>query len=75
MSAAWVFDLEVDEAFRGRGYAFEALTLLEAHLARSGVRELGLNVFGDNHTARRLYARAGFRETAVTMSKPLTPEQ
>ena len=72
-SAAWLYKIEVDEAFRGRGYAREALSLLEAHLARSGVRELGLNVFGDNDTARRLYVRAGFRESAVTMNKTLSP--
>ncbi len=72
-SVAWLFDLEVDQAYRGQGFGRAAMRLLEEHLAESGVRELGLNVFGRNVTARHLYARAGFRETFVSMAKRLTP--
>ncbi len=68
---AWLYDIEIDVAYRGRGHAQGALELVEAHLVSGGVRELGLNVYGDNEVARRLYARAGYREVAVTMTKQL----
>jgi ribosomal protein S18 acetylase RimI-like enzyme len=68
---AWLYDIEVDDAYRGHGHARGALELVEAQLALGGVRELGLNVFGDNDVARRLYGRAGYREVAVTMTKQL----
>ena len=72
-SAAWLYDIEVVAAERGRGYGRALLDALEERLRAFGVRELSLNVFGDNQTARRLYASSGYREVAVVMSKPLTP--
>jgi GNAT superfamily N-acetyltransferase len=70
-SRAWLFDIEVDESCRGRGYGRAILTAVENALREDGVRELGLNVFGPNTTARNLYTSSGYREVAVSMSKPL----
>lgn len=72
-AAAWLYDIQVDEDFRGRGHGRNCLELVEAELARDGITELGLNVFADNDVARRLYASHGYREVAVTMTKELTP--
>lgn len=69
---AWLFSIEVDAAFRGRGHGRETLEALETELVRTGVTELGLNVFGGNDTARRLYATSGYQERAVSMSKKLS---
>lgn len=69
--AAWLYNIEIDRDRRGRGFGRAALRLVEAHLGRSGITELGLNVFGHNEVARRLYATAGYREAAVTMVKKL----
>lgn len=68
---AWLYGLEVEPAYRGQGWGRAVLALAETHLADRGVSELGLNVFGDNHRARRLYSTSGYRETAVTMTKTL----
>jgi ribosomal protein S18 acetylase RimI-like enzyme len=70
--AAWLYKIEIEEDLRGRGFGRTGLGLIETHLAQSGVTELGLNVFGSNGTARRLYATAGYRDTAVNMVKTLS---
>lgn len=69
---AWLSDVEVDPPFRGQGYADAIITAAEVELAARGVPGLGLNVFGDNSTARRLYDRLGFRVTAQQYSRALT---
>jgi GNAT superfamily N-acetyltransferase len=70
-SAAFLYDIEVDEAERGKGYGRGLLAALEEHLRGAGATELTLNVFGDNATARKLYLGAGYREVSVIMTKPL----
>ena len=69
---AWLSTIEVDPDFRSRGYAAEILTAAGAELAGLGVPRLGLNVFGDNEVAARLYRRLGFDLTAQQYSRPLT---
>jgi len=71
-TVAWLYEIEVVEAHRARGYGRAMLAALEEHLRAAGVSELSLNVFGGNDSARRLYASAGYREVAITMSKPLS---
>lgn len=71
--AAWLYNLEIDERHRGRGFGRAGLALTEAELSRCGITEFGLNVFAKNNTARQLYATAGFREVSTTMTKELTP--
>ncbi len=69
----FVYDLFVDERYRRRGYAEGAMRLAEGIARQKGARTLSLHVFGDNAGARRLYARLGYRETNVRMSKSLEP--
>lgn len=68
---AWVNLVEVDEAFRGRGYGREAMLLAEAEARSRGMRSVGLNVHGSNAVARSLYAGLGYQVTAQQMKKPL----
>ncbi|MEU7904535.1 GNAT family N-acetyltransferase [Actinoplanes sp. NPDC049118] len=68
---AWISDVEVDAGHRRRGYGAAIITAVEAELAQLGVSRLGLNVFGDNDTARRLYERLGFEVTAQQRSRSL----
>ena len=70
---AWVYDVELDEAHRGRGLGRAAMLLAEDLARELGATALGLNVFGGNAVARRLYASLGYTETAVQMRKPLPP--
>jgi ribosomal protein S18 acetylase RimI-like enzyme len=70
-TVAFIYDIEVWEAFRGRGYGRDAMRTLEP-LARSlGFDSIALHVFGDNEVARSLYRSSGYRETDVTMRKDL----
>ncbi|WP_229403563.1 GNAT family N-acetyltransferase [Micromonospora okii] len=70
---AWVHNIEVHPAHRGRGHGRRMMELAEAELARLGVGRLGLNVFGHNTVARRLYESLGFEVKTQQMSKPIAP--
>lgn len=64
---AWVFDIEIDEATRGRGLG---RALMRAALERArefGCTTVGLNVFGGNAVAIGLYESLGFRVQAQQM--------
>jgi ribosomal protein S18 acetylase RimI-like enzyme len=69
--SVWLYNIEIDQACRGRGVGRAALELLEQRLRADGRTELALNVFGHNSVARHLYSSAGYREVAVTMAKRL----
>ena len=69
--AWWVWDVEIDEQHRGAGHGRGAMQLAEEEAARHGAATLGLNVFGYNTAARRLYASLGYETTAVQMRKPV----
>lgn len=68
---AWIYQLDIDEPFRGHGHGTAALTAAEADLARHGARSAGLYVRGENTAAQRLYKRLGFELISQEMSKPL----
>lgn len=67
----FIYDLSVDEVFRGRGYGRAAMQLAEVEARRNGLHTLGLNVFGHNTVARALYDSLGYRETSIQMRKEL----
>ncbi|WP_203921383.1 GNAT family N-acetyltransferase [Rugosimonospora africana] len=68
---AWVFNVYIDAGHRGRGYGRAMMLAAESELVRRGVPRLGLNVFGDNTPAIRLYESLGFTVTSQQMAKPL----
>lgn len=70
---AWIQNIEVHPAHRGRGHARRMIQLVEAELAGLGVPELGLNVFGTNTVAIGLYRSLGFEVTAQQMAKRIDP--
>jgi ribosomal-protein-alanine N-acetyltransferase len=59
---AEILSVAVASARRGRGLARALLNLHMRRLAGLGARAVFLEVDEDNAPARRLYARAGFRE-------------
>jgi ribosomal protein S18 acetylase RimI-like enzyme len=69
---AWIDNVEVDPGHRRRGYAAAIITAMEVELVALGAPRLGLNVFGDNTTAIRLYERLGFAVTAQQFARDLT---
>lgn len=68
---AWIYDIEVAESQRGKGFGKALLQAAEEVTARNGVTKLGLNVFGANAIARKLYESAGYSMTQIQMSKQL----
>jgi ribosomal protein S18 acetylase RimI-like enzyme len=69
--AIFIFDIHVDEAFRGRGYGRAAMELVERESRSRGIHRVELNVFGGNTVARGLYKSVGYIERSVRMAKDL----
>ena len=65
----FVYAVEIDEAFRGRGLGRAAMVFVEEEARRLGIAKVALNVFGGNAVARGLYLSLGYTETAVHMEK------
>jgi ribosomal protein S18 acetylase RimI-like enzyme len=66
---AWVFEIEIEAPFRGRGYGRAAMRLAEDEARARGMRSIGLNVHGQNVVARSLYESLGYEVTAMQMKK------
>jgi len=67
----YIYDIEVREGFRGRGYG-RATMLAGIEKARElGAEAVGLHVFGHNATARALYQSLGFRPTEPYVFNPI----
>lgn len=68
-TATWVYDIEIDPEYRGRGLGRATMLAAEVVARRSGHTEIGLNVFGHNARAEHLYRSLGYRIVATQMSK------
>ena len=71
LASAWIYDIEVDAEHRGGGYGRALLAAAEEELRHRGAPAVGLNVFGHNEVALRLYASSGYRVTSQQMLKEL----
>lgn len=70
---AWIYDIEVAENHRGKGYGRAILQAAEQETLKNGVSSIGLNVFGTNTVARSLYESAGYEITTQQMQKEIKP--
>ena len=68
-----VSDLVVAGGAEGRGVGSALLAAAEDWSRARGHRLLTLNVFDENHRARRLYDRVGYRPDTLRMVKVLAP--
>jgi GNAT superfamily N-acetyltransferase len=68
---AFIYQIFVFEALRGRGYGRATLVAAEDFARALGARALALNVFTPNRNAIALYESAGFAAMSQHMSKPL----
>jgi ribosomal protein S18 acetylase RimI-like enzyme len=68
---AFIYNIVIDAAQRGKGYGRRALELLEAILRQQGVTRIALNVFGDNSVAQALYRKVGYDTVATYMQKEI----
>lgn len=70
-ASGFIFDLEIHEPYRHKGFASQAMQELE-NLARGmGLRQLGLHVFSHNQAARALYEKLGYQTASLNMLKDL----
>jgi ribosomal protein S18 acetylase RimI-like enzyme len=69
--AAFVFNVEVVEEQRGKGYGRALMVLAERIALQAGETRIGLHVFADNAPALRLYESLGYRTTFVYAIKQL----
>jgi len=68
---AFLFDFQVFEAFRGRGFGRRVFAQLEQQLSCAGVKQIQLLVAYNNQRAASLYRELGFSPTGINMVKPL----
>ena len=68
---AFIYDIEIDDAQRGKGYGEAAMRELETAMRFKHVTHIGLSVFGFNTTARALYDKLGYQVAATYMIKRL----
>ena len=64
-------DVEIYEGHRRAGLGRQVMALAEDVVRARGGTTIGLNVFGYNTGARRLYEALGYQPTSIRMRKPL----
>jgi ribosomal protein S18 acetylase RimI-like enzyme len=67
--SAMLYFVGVFEPYRRRGYATQALRLLEERTREEGLGEIRLYVFGHNAGAWALYRELGYAPVSLTMAK------
>lgn len=70
----WIYDIEIHERFRRRGYGSQALGAVEEKARELGANRVELHVFGHNETARVLYEKLGYETQSVVMSRRVDEE-
>jgi RimJ/RimL family protein N-acetyltransferase len=69
----WIEWILIEPAFRRKGYAAQALRIVEETARGLGAERIGLTVWTDNPGARSLYSKLGYAEASVNMAKSLDP--
>lgn len=70
-ASGFIFDLEIYEPFRRKGYARQAMLELEKVARAMGLKQLGLHVFAYNEGARALYENLGYTVASLNLLKDL----
>ena len=68
---SFVYSLDVDAGHRRKGYGQAIMEAAMEECRQRGIGTMGLNVFGHNETARRLYDRLGFTVASTSMKTTL----
>jgi ribosomal protein S18 acetylase RimI-like enzyme len=69
--SGFIYDLEIVERFRRRGYAAAGMLALDEEARAWGLTRLSLHVFAHNTGAKALYDRLGYAVTGLGMTKQL----
>jgi RimJ/RimL family protein N-acetyltransferase len=73
--AGFIYNLYIDEPYRRRGYARQAMLKIEQEAKHLGWTSLGLHVFGHNTPARELYASLGYEVRSMNMTKAIETQE
>lgn len=73
LRSAFVYDLEIKEAYRRQGYAEAAFREMEKQVRELGLQSIGLHVFAYNKGAQALYEKLGYQVSGLNMLKHLEP--
>lgn len=68
---AFLYDIEIEEAYRGRGLGQATMRALDDAARALGAASIGLHVFGHNAAALHVYQKSGYVITDYQMSKKL----
>ena len=71
IKSGFIFDVEIKEKFRGKGYGKQIMSLIEEKARELGVQKMGLHVFGYNTVAKNLYETVGYKVSSFNMIKNL----
>lgn len=72
---AFLYDIEIEAALRGRGLGRRLLAEVERATVDAGSPALELNVFGSNRAAISLYSGAGYDVVTQQMRKRLVADE
>lgn len=68
---AFIYDIELDENQRGKGYGNLTMASLEKYAKSEGISRIGLHVFAHNERAFALYQKMGYEIKSYNMSKKI----
>jgi len=71
VKSGFIFDVIVDEKFRGKGYGRQLMLLIEEKARELGLKSIGLHVFAYNQVAKHLYESLGYEVSSLNMIKKL----
>jgi ribosomal protein S18 acetylase RimI-like enzyme len=71
VKSGFIFDVEIKEEFRGKGYGKQAMLLIEEKAREMGIKRMGLHVFAYNKVAKSLYESIGYEVSSMNMLKDL----
>jgi ribosomal protein S18 acetylase RimI-like enzyme len=71
LHTGFIYDLFIEEAYRGKGYGRQAMLALEKRAKGLGLQTLALHVFAHNSAARLLYESLGYQVKSLNMTKLL----
>ena len=71
VKSGFIFDVEIKEEFRGKGYGKQVMLLIEEKARELGLKSIGLHVFGYNTVAKHLYESIGYETSSLNMIKKL----
>ena len=69
--SGFIYDIEIEEEFRGKGYGKQAMLAIEEKARELGLKSIGLHVFAHNPVAKGLYEKIGYEIKSMNMTKAL----